>query len=337
MTGATQRILALVLVAAVVLVPFTHNGFAIAMMIVVAQNAIAALGLGFLIGTAGEVSLAQAAFFGFGAYGASWLSGHHVDAWLAMIVTALLVGLFAALLGYPTLRLRGHYLTLATLGFGIIGTVIFNEAVGFTGGPSGLGDFGTLHLGGTALSGDLPFYVLTWAVVLIVSVTLHLLRNSWRGRALRAIASSETAAAAMGVAVRARKVEAFVLSAVCGSLGGSLFAFYVGFISPTSFGFEQSVYLLVMVVIGGTATTLGPILGSLVFSATSSALLVAGQRLFASADQSAVSALQIIAFGIILVAVVRLLPKGIVAPPPARAPGEDHAPSAVSRAVEAVQ
>jgi branched-chain amino acid transport system permease protein len=337
MSSATQRILTLALAAAVLLVPFTHNGFAIATMIVVAQNAIAALGLGFLIGTAGEVSLAQAAFFGFGAYGAAWLSAHHVDAWLAMIGTALLVGLFAAVLGYPTLRLRGHYLTLATLGFGIIGTVIFNEAIGFTGGPSGLGSFGTLQLGATPLSGDLPFYILTWSVVLLAFVALQLLRNSWRGRALRAIAASETAAAAMGVAVRSRKVEAFVLSAVCGSVGGSLYAFYVGFISPTSFGFEQSVYLLVMVVLGGASTTLGPILGSLVFSVTSSLLMIVGQTAFAHADQSAVSALQIIAFGVILIAVVRLLPKGIAAPAVAAKRGTEPLPAGVTRAAEVLQ
>ncbi len=108
-------------------------------MVVIGQNALAALGLSLMIGTAGEVVLAQAAFFGLGAYAAAAASRHGVDPWLAIGVAALVGAAVAAVVGWPTLRLRGHYLTLATLGLGVIAKVVFDEAGGLTGGPSGSG------------------------------------------------------------------------------------------------------------------------------------------------------------------------------------------------------
>ncbi len=266
-TGHVARTLAYALVVlAVIAVPFARNGYALATMVVIGQNALAALGLSLMIGTAGEVVLAQAAFFGLGAYAAAAASRHGVDPWLAIGVAALVGAAVAALVGWPTLRLRGHYLTLATLGLGVIAKVVFDEAGGLTGGPSGIGDFGALHFGAQALHGDLPAYVVAWVAVGLGAAGLSALRASARGRALRAIAASEAAAAAMGVRVRTRKLEAFVLSAVYAAVAGSLYAYYAGYISPTSFTFEQSVFFVVMVVLGGAATALGPIVGAALFT-----------------------------------------------------------------------
>src|SRR5207249_626559 len=117
---------------------------------------------------------------------------------------------------------------------------------------------------------------LGWLCALAVGFLLLRYRRSWRGRALRAIAGSEIAAASVGVPVRARKLEAFVISAAAASLAGSLDAFYVGFISPVSFGFERSVFLLVMVVVGGADSVLGPVLGALLFTVTGELLKTLG-------------------------------------------------------------
>ena len=296
----------------VIAVPFARNGYALATMVVIGRNALAALGLSLMVGTVGEVVLAQAAFFGLGAYAAAAASRHGLDPWLAIVGAALVVATVAAAIGWPTLRLRGHYLTLATLGLGVIAKVAFDEAGALTGGPSGTGDFGVLHLGARPLTGDLPAYVLAWLAVGVGAAGLAALRAGARGRALRAIADSETAAAAMGVRVRARKLEAFVLSAVYGSVAGSLYAYYAGYISPTSFTFEQSVFLLVMVVLGGAATTLGPIVGAALFTLVAAALTAVAGALFPANAQGAAAALEVAAFGCILVAVVRFMPHGIV-------------------------
>jgi len=298
-------------VALLIAVPFLHNGYLTGLLVVVAIDALAATGLGLLVGAAGEVSLAQAAFMGIGAYATALLAGHGWNAWLAIIGAGAVVVALAAVVGYPTLRLRGHYLTLATLGLGIIVFVALNEASPLTGGPSGYGDYPSLRIGALRLSGDVPFYVLAWLCVALAVIGGAALRASWRGRALRAISASEVAAASVGVSVRARKLEAFVLSAVAASLAGSIYAFYVGFISPTSFGFEQSVFLLVMVVLGGAETATGPVFGSLLFVIANEVLQALGSHLFPSTAQSAVAALQIVAFGIVLIVVMRLLPRGV--------------------------
>ena len=308
---ATAAAYALV-VLAVIAVPFARSGYAVATMVVIGQNALAALGLSLMIGTAGEVVLAQAAFFGLGAYAAAAASRHGVDPWLAIVVAALVVAAVAAVVGWPTLRLRGHYLTLATLGLGVIAKVVFDEAGALTGGPSGTGDFGALHVGARALTGDLPAYVVAWLAVGLGAVGLTALRASARGRALRAIAASETAAAAMGVRVRTRKLEAFVFSAVYASVAGSLYAYYAGYISPTSFTFEQSVFLVVMVVLGGASTALGPVVGAALFTLVAAALTALAGVLFPANAQGAAAALQVAAFGLILVAVVRFMPQGVV-------------------------
>jgi branched-chain amino acid transport system permease protein len=299
-------------VIVVILVPFLHNGYTTGLMVLIAQNAIAALGLGLLFGTARVVSVCQGSFVGLGAYAAAAASSRGLDPWLSIVLSMFFVAAVAALVGWPVLRLRGHYITLATLALGYIALVIFNEATPFTGGPSGFGTFPPLSLAGHALTGDLPAYVLGWLTVVVCAAIVYAIRNSSRGRALRAIASSETAAAAMGVEVRTRKLEAFVLAAVFAGLSGALYAYYVGYISPGSFGFDQSIYFILMVVLGGSATTLGPIAGSALYSLISSALTQLASVVFPLSAQAAAAALQVIAFGAILICVIRFLPSGII-------------------------
>jgi branched-chain amino acid transport system permease protein len=300
------------LILIVCIVPFAADAYVVSMLVLIAFNGIAAIGLGLLMGTVGEVSLAQAAFMGIGAYAAASSAHAGLNPWLAILVAPVVVAVVAAFVGYPTLRLRGHYLTLATLGLGVIATVFFNEVASITGGPQGLGDFGSLQIGSYVLAGDRPFYALAWIAVALVAVGVQRFRASARGRALRAIAASETAAAAMGVSVRLRKLEAFVLSAVIAGFAGALYAFYVGYVTPVTFGFEQSVLIVVMVVLGGAATTLGPLAGAFIYQIAAALLAALGARLVTDNAQAASAALQVTCFGVLLVVVVRFLPSGIV-------------------------
>lgn len=167
-----------------------------------------------------------------------------------MFAAAAVVGMLAFLIGFPILKLKGHYLAMATLGFGIIIYIVFNETVDITGGPSGLSGIPNLQLGQMTFDTDLKNYYLIWFFTLLVILFAVNLTNSRIGRSLRAIHDSEVAARVMGVNARLLKVQIFALSAVISSLAGSLYAHTMAFVAPASFGFNFSVELLTMVVIG---------------------------------------------------------------------------------------
>jgi branched-chain amino acid transport system permease protein len=213
-------------------------------------------------------------------------------------MAALAVGGLAFLIGFPILKLKGHYLAMATLGFGIIVYIVFNETVDLTGGPSGLTGIPNLKIGSLVFDTDLRNYYLIWAFVLGVILLAQNLVNSRVGRALRAIHDSEVAARVMGVNVRLLKVQVFALSALISSLAGSLYAHTMTFLAPASFGFHFSVELLTMVVIGGLGSVYGSLLGAALLT-----LLPELLRTFQDYD--------IIVYGLILILVTMFLPGGL--------------------------
>ena len=231
-------------------------------LIFVAIHSVLAIGLALLIGFAGQISLGHAAFYGIGAYSSGLLTTRlGCSPWLAIAIGAIIAGLVAYIIGVPSLRLHGHYLAMATLGTGVIVSVFFNEAVWLTGGPSGFGDIPTLRLFGRELT-DISYYYLCWTVTIgILIISLNII-NSRIGRALRAIRDSELAAASSGVNASKIKVQIFVLSAIYGSIGGSLYAHFVTFINPPPFDVFFSVKLLMMVCVGGMQSLWGAIAGA---------------------------------------------------------------------------
>jgi branched-chain amino acid transport system permease protein len=209
------------------------------------------------------------------------------------------VALVAFLVGIPTLRLSGHYLAMATLGFGIIVFILFQELDFLTGGPSGLTGISSMSLFGVKLDSDRSFYYLTAAALLLcLLLSLNLVRSRV-GRALRAIHGSEVAASALGVDTARFKVGVFVLSAVYAALAGWLYAHYVTFISPGSFGFGFSVKLVTMVVIGSLGSLWGAIFGAALLTALPEFLTV-----FADYD--------ILVFGALLMLVMIFMPRGFL-------------------------
>ncbi len=221
------------------------------------------LGLNVFIGFAGQISLGHAAFFGLGAYGSAILTTSvQVPAWAALVATALAVALLAVLIGLPTLRLHGHYLAMATLGMNYVFHITVVEWDRLTGGPSGLSGVPSLSFFGLALDDEVRFHYLIWsAVFLALILCLNLLRSGV-GRGLAALAQDETAAACLGVNVRAGKLKTFVLSAVFASVAGSLFAHYFGYVNPEAFGVFKSVDLVIMVVVGGIGSVWGSLFGA---------------------------------------------------------------------------
>jgi len=248
--------------------------------------AVLALGLNIVVGYAGLLDLGYIAFYAVGAYLFALLASPHFDLhwspWLILPLGALAAGLAGALLGAPTLRLRGDYLAIVTLGFGEIVRLFMNNLdrpVNITNGPQGIsgidpvsiGGFslgGSLQLGGMSLGSAQLYFYLLLALVFVVVVICRRLENSRIGRAWVAIREDEIAASAMGINTRNMKLLAFAMGASFGGIGGGLFASFQGFVSPESFTLMESVMILCMVVLGGMGNIAGVILGAVLLTLT---------------------------------------------------------------------
>lgn len=225
---------------------------------------IAGLGVSYLLGHCGIVSLAQCVFYGIGAYCVAYFSAQHaLPGAVAFVVGGLLSAIIAFAVGWPILRLSGHFLALATLALGVIGQVLFLEWDWLTGGTLGIGGLPKLRVLSWDLNTPQRFYYLVWPIAALVMWLKYNLTHSRNGLAMRAMRDAPDAAAVAGVEIHPLKVQMFMLSAVLGSLAGSLFAHYVGFISVDSFGIDRSISFLLLAVLGGVHTTWGPALGAL--------------------------------------------------------------------------
>jgi len=293
-------IILLLVLLMIILFPLSvSNKYYISVMVIVGINTMIVIGLGMLMGYAGQISLGHAAFYGLGAYASGVAcTKFHLNPWLGIICGILLTGIVSILVGVPSLKLKGHYLAMATLGFGEIIFIVFNELSVLTGGPSGMTSIPRLSLFGIALNTDLRFYCFVWSIVLTILILSLNIVNSRVGRALRAIHGSENAALAMGINIAAYKIQIFFLSAVFASIAGSLYAHFITFISPSSFGFMQSIMLVTMVVIGSMTDLWGACLGAFI-------LTILPEYLHLFRDY------EILIFGTILMIIMILMPKGL--------------------------
>jgi len=267
-------------------------------------NALLALGLNLIAGYAGQLSLAQAAFFGLGSYVAALLMlNFKISFWLAAPAGAIFAGGIAVLFGLPTLRLKGPYFVISTLGFGeIIQQILLNwESV--TRGPSGLIGIpapNPINLGFTILTFDTKTgaYYLALAVLAAVLIVYYNLVNSRVGRALRAIRNDQVAAEVMGINLAFYKVFAFGFAAVLSGLAGALYAGYMRFISPDTFSVGEAVNILIMMVLGGMGTIVGPIVGAIGIT-----YLLETMRVFAD--------YRMIVYGLLMFFIILYMPKGL--------------------------
>jgi branched-chain amino acid transport system permease protein len=228
---------------------------------------ILAISLNLIVGYAGQVSLGHAAFFGIGAYVSALASLHgHFPFPLALLSAMLFTGACGLALGLPTLRLKEDYLAIVTLGFGVIMDLVFIN-LEITGGPDGLPGIPAPRILGVSFRPP-PLYLLivTLAVLMTLALTYRLV-HSYHGRALKAIRDHETTAQVMGVNTPAYKVAIFSLAAVLAGLAGSLYAHYITFINPESFGLHTSILVLCMVVLGGMGSIAGAVVGALALTA----------------------------------------------------------------------
>ena len=226
--------------------------------------ALAVVGLNLLMGFAGQVSLGHAGFLGIGAYAVAIGPVHFgLPSWLCLLAGAAISGAVAFMVGRPILRLKGHYLAVATLGFGLLVAIVLTNEAGWTGGPDGM-NVPTLALFGWRARGSGTWY---WIAGLTFVVGFLLARNlmeSPTGRALQAIHDSEIAACVLGIDVASKKLTIFIISAVYASVAGSYLALFNGLVTPDVAGFLRSIELVAMVVLGGMGSIFGSLVGAVV-------------------------------------------------------------------------
>ncbi len=291
-----------------------------------------AIGLNIVVGYAGLLDLGYIAFYALGAYLYAWLAsphfGLHLPFWAVLPIGAAFAGLFGVLLGAPTLRLRGDYLAIVTLGFGEIIRIFMNNLnapFNLTNGPQGMNlidpvklgglSFGkTLHFHGLTLPSTYLYYYLFLAFTLLAMFVALRLRDSRIGRAWAAIREDEIAAAAMGINTRDMKLLAFAMGATFGGLAGGLFAAFQGFISPESFTLWESILVLCMIVLGGMGNIPGVILGAVLLTVIPEALRYIGDLQRATLGHVVVdpSDLRMLLFGTALVAMMLFRPAGLL-------------------------
>ena len=275
------------------------NNYTYEVAILVGLNAVVCVGLNLLVGYAGQISLGHAGFFGLGAYASAILAARY--GWppaLSLPAAVAGVAVLAWLVGRPILRLRGHYLAMATLGLGIIVSQVLATEDRITGGPDGM-TVVPIAVFGITLSGERLWY---WIVGTLLIATVWLAQNlidSPRGRALRALHGAEIAAAAAGIDAARHKLGAFVLSAALAALAGALTAHYSGFITPSKASFLHSIELVTMVVFGGMASTFGAVVGAAVL--TTLPQLLAGFKDY-----------ELVTLGALMMLTMIFMPRGLV-------------------------
>lgn len=299
MMNTLQRywLFALVLVAAI-LFPFVGSDYAVHLGVGIAINAIAVLGLG-VLGSSGQISLAQAAFYGIGAYTSSLLAVHFgVPFWIGIVAAALVAAVAGVIVGLPTIRVSGLYLVMVTLGVNEIVWLVMMNAIPLTGGPSGVLNIPAPHFFGISLMSTKHYYYLALGFLVVFTWLTWRVIRSRLGTYFKALESSQLASSMVGINVVRTKLTAFVVSAVWGGVAGALYAHYIGYISPDNFRLDLSVMLLIMAVFGGQTSVGGMLLATAVLSAATEYLRVIGN-------------FRMIAYGALLVVGMVYMPRGI--------------------------
>jgi branched-chain amino acid transport system permease protein len=291
---------------------FIRNDYYLGILIFAAFNCIACIGLSLLMGYAGQISLGHAAFIAIGAFTSAILTTKlGWSPWLAMFAGVVLVVVVALIVGIPTLRLKGHYLGMATLGFGTIVYIVAIAATDLTGGPAGINNIPRLNFFGIELNTEIESFYFCWAVAFIGFFFAVNLINSRTGRALMAIHGSEEAAGITGINTTSLKIQIFIISAVYASIAGSLYSYYVNYIDPGPFGVMHSVLLVTMVAVGGMHNIWGAALGAVLLTVLPELLTYSGEYLDVIGIEYKTD-YDILIYGGILLAIMLFLPEGLI-------------------------
>lgn len=258
-------------------------------------------------GFVGYVSIAQAGFMGIGAYASTLLAiKFGISVWFTLLLAPAITGLMALVAGYPSLRVKGHYFSIVTLAYNMVIFIVLMNFSALTGGEAGIPDVprpSALTVFGHSFSfegrSNLNFYALSLFVAALATACCALVLHSRVGLVMAAIRQNEDLAEAMGVVTSRYKLFALVMSASLAGLAGALYAHYIGFLNPEPFGVDQSLNIILAVILGGSGTLTGPIVGALSVTFLPELLRFA-------------DSFRLITYGLILVVATIFLPKGLV-------------------------
>jgi branched-chain amino acid transport system permease protein len=311
MSKPVAALLVLVCLAVLAAVPLFGSGYIVYIANLLLVFVVLCLGLHIVIGETGQFALAHAAFYGIGIYTAALVGNIYALPFpLPIVAGGLVAGVIGVVLGAAALRMRDIYLALATFAFGEAMQWVFLNWTVVTGGPNGL-SISPATFFGIAIVNDKDAYPFVAVLaVLMVAATLVISRSRL-GRSFRAVRDSEIAAMAMGVPVRRTKVTAFALSAVLAGVAGGMFATFSTFIHPDSLGFQTTILVLTMIVVGGLGSIFGAVSGAIFFGLVSELLRQAPQ-------------FQEIIYGLILMVFMMYAPRGLFAAAAAKLGGNRH-------------
>lgn len=277
------------------------------LLVLMSINAILAVTLNFILGYAGIFSIAHALFFGVGAYGATFAAMHFGSDFVSATAFGMLVAALISLaLALPALRVRGEYFVAASLGLQMLAITVFTEWKPVTGGIGGLTNIPPARILGFTLMRPEHFLMLSLACLVAIILVIRALVRSSFGRSLKAIRDDETAASAFGKNVAVIKTIAMVLSSALAAIAGSLYAFYLSFINVESFTLETSIQLMAMVIIGGTATLFGPVIGAILIL-----LLPAALSYIPHLPATEIGSIQQVIYGLAMVLLMIFRPGGL--------------------------
>src|SRR5262245_41119390 len=281
--------------------------YSINLAVLISINAILAVTLNFILGYAGIFSIAHALFFGVGAYTAAFVALKLGADFLSATAAAMaLAGFISLALALPALRVRGEYFVAASLGLQMLAITVFTEWKSVTGGIGGLTNIPPARILGFDVAQAEHFLALSLVCLTLILLIIRALVRSSFGRSLKAIRDDETAAWPYGKNVGIIKTAAVVLSSALCAVGGSLYAFYLSFINVESFTLDTSVQLMAMVIIGGTATLLGPVVGTVLI-----VLLPAGLSYLPNLPPTEIGSIQQIVYGLAMVVLMIYRPGGL--------------------------
>jgi len=297
-----------VLILLVLIFPLAvPTSFYITQITFVGIYVIVAIGLGLLMGYAGQISLGQAAFYGLGAYTTAVLTTTYgLSPWVSLIFSMLVPAVLAFIMGYTMSRLSGYYLAMATLALGFIIHSVLVEWREVTNGASGLYGVPQIPLLGMTLSQGINYYYFVWFFAIVVMIIALNIVHSRVGRALRSIHDSEIASSSMGVNTGKYKMQIFILSSMFAGLAGWLFAHMSYSISPSSFTLEASILFLAMVVLGGSSSIWGAVIGAILIRLIGIVTQILGEHFtFITSD------FEQVLYGFLLVVVIIFMPRGL--------------------------
>ncbi len=275
-------------------------------LIMISLYTILSLSLNLPVGYAGLLSLAQAAFYGIGAYTATLLMMKTgINFFIATFLAIILSATLSLLVSYPSIRLRGDYFILASLAFQVIVFTLLYNWIDLTRGPYGIPGIPKPEIFGTSFDSLPKFFMLSGGIAVGILFIMKRLHNSSFGLVLKAIRDDELSAMSIGKNVNRFKILAFAISSGLAAIAGALFAVYMTYIDPTSFTLDESIFILSIVLVGGSGNLKGPVIGALLMI-----LLPEGLRFLGIPDSVAPNARQII-YALVLILLMRFRPQGL--------------------------